>query len=120
MAALREPLVVPQSPLSIFLLSGIGLFSLCAQVFQTLGLQREKAGRAAVMSYLVRAASDLPTEPSLTLTAVQQILFATFFQVVLLGTPLEALSILGSVLILANGAWVASAKANDDDAVAVH
>lgn len=50
----------------------------------------------------------------------QQILFATFFQVVLLGTPLEALSILGSVLILANGAWVASAKAADDDGIAVH
>lgn len=48
-----------------------------------------------------------------------QIIFATTFQVVLLGTPLEPLSVAGSLLVLANGAWVASAK-SAVDGVAAH
>ncbi|CAO1620477.1 unnamed protein product [Jaminaea pallidilutea] len=99
MIATREPFVIPTSWTAMFLLITVGLFSLLAQVFQTVGLQRETAGRAATMSYL-------------------QILFATAFQVLVVGTPLEFLSILGSVLILANGAWVASTKTGDS--VAMH
>lgn len=68
-------------------------------MFQTLGLQREKASRAACMSYL-------------------QIIFATAAQVTLLHAKLEVLSLVGSVLIVANGAWVASAKAEGDAVVA--
>ncbi|CEH12020.1 Permease of the drug/metabolite transporter (DMT) superfamily [Ceraceosorus bombacis] len=101
MLILRQPFVVPSTPLSAFFLVGVGIFSLCAQVFQTLGLQREKAGRAAVMSYL-------------------QIFFATTFQVLLLGTPLEPLSVAGACLILANGAWVAAAGGKEDGGVAMH
>ena len=52
MWVLGQPFVIPSSTLSLFLLLGVGLFSLFAQVFQTLGLQRESAGRAATMSYL--------------------------------------------------------------------
>lgn len=96
----KTPFVWPSDWQSAFFLFTVGLFSLLAQVFQTIGLQRETAGRAAMMSYL-------------------QIIFATTFQVVLLGTPLELLSILGSILVLANGAWVAAAK-DPADAVAGH
>lgn len=46
-----EPFVWPQRLSSLFFLIMIGVMSLIAQVFQTLGLQREKAGRAAVVSY---------------------------------------------------------------------
>lgn len=100
MAALQQPFVLPSDATSAFLLFTVGLFSLLAQVFQTLGLQRETAGRAAMMSYM-------------------QIIFATAFQVLLLGTPLEPLGVVGSLLVLANGAWVASAK-NPEDAVGGH
>lgn len=100
MLALGQPLVVPSSIQSGFLLAMVGVFSLGAQVAQTLGLQRESAARAATMSYL-------------------QIIFATFFQVVIIGTSLEFLSVVGSVLILANGAWVAASK-RPEDLVAGH
>ncbi|EPQ27913.1 uncharacterized protein PFL1_04657 [Pseudozyma flocculosa PF-1] len=103
MAALGQPMVMPDSIQSMLLLTSVGLFSLLAQVFQTLGLQRETAARAATMSYL-------------------QIIFALFWQLALFGTPLEWLSVVGSVLILANGAWVALAKSQEggDDAVMAH
>lgn len=91
MAATGSPFVWPDSWLSAIFLCSVGTFSLGAQVFQTIGLQREAAGRAAVMSYL-------------------QIIFATLFQLVIIGTPLELLSVVGSVLILVNGAWVAASK----------
>ncbi|CAO1620050.1 unnamed protein product [Sympodiomycopsis kandeliae] len=95
MLLLKQSFVLPSNLETTFYLFSIGLFSLLAQVFQTIGLQRETASRAAMMSYL-------------------QIIFATAFQVLLLGTPLEWLSVAGSVLVLANGAWVASAKNPED------
>ncbi|KAN0064415.1 hypothetical protein ACQY0O_002613 [Thecaphora frezii] len=103
MAVLGEPVVVPDSAQSVAVLLSVGVFSLLAQVFQTLGLQRETAARAATMSYL-------------------QIIFALLWQLTLFGTPLEWLSVVGSVLILANGAWVALSKSKEggDDAVMAH
>lgn len=100
MLALGQPFVIPESIQNAFLLTMVGIFSLGAQVAQTLGLQRESAARAATMSYL-------------------QIIFATFFQVVIIGSGLEFLSVIGSILILANGAWVAASK-NPEDLVADH
>lgn len=94
MWATGETFVWPDSWLSTFFLLFVGVFSLGAQVLQTLGLQRETAGRAAAMSYL-------------------QIIFATAFQLIILGTPLEPLSVFGSIFILVNGAWVASGKGAD-------
>lgn len=91
MYVLNEPLVIPSSTLSLLLLLGVGLFSLLAQVFQTLGLQRESAGRAATMSYL-------------------QIIFALFWQLVLFRSVPDSVSIAGSLVILASGAWVALSK----------
>ena len=42
----------PQSWVSAMLLTLVGVFSLLAQVFQTLGLQRESAGRAASVTFV--------------------------------------------------------------------
>ncbi|KAJ9474681.1 putative membrane protein [Pseudozyma hubeiensis] len=91
MWVLNQPFVIPSSTLSLFLLLGVGLFSLLAQVFQTLGLQRESAGRAATMSYL-------------------QIIFALAWQLLLFGQVPDWVSIAGSLVILASGAWVALGK----------
>ncbi|KAI3476664.1 hypothetical protein L1887_61759 [Cichorium endivia] len=91
MRALNEPFVIPTSKVSLVLLLGVGLFSLLAQVFQTLGLQRESAGRAATMSYL-------------------QIIFALAWQLMLFGSVPDWVSIAGSLVILASGAWVALSK----------
>ncbi|TKY89041.1 hypothetical protein EX895_001572 [Sporisorium graminicola] len=94
MWVLGQPFVLPSSTLSLFLLFSVGLFSLLAQVFQTLGLQRESAGRAATMSYL-------------------QIIFALTWQLLLFGSVPDWVSIAGSLIILASGAWVALAKEGD-------
>lgn len=91
MWVLGQPFVMPTSTLSLVLLLGVGLFSLLAQVFQTLGLQRESAGRAATMSYL-------------------QIIFALTWQLLLFGSIPDWVSITGSLIILASGAWVALGK----------
>ncbi len=91
MWVLGQPFVIPSSTMSLFLLMSVGLFSLLAQVFQTLGLQRESAGRAATMSYL-------------------QIIFALAWQLLLFGTVPDWVSIAGSLVILASGAWVALSK----------
>lgn len=99
MWVLNQPFVMPTSTLSLFLLLGVGLFSLLAQVFQTLGLQRESAGRAATMSYL-------------------QIIFALAWQLLLFGSVPDVVSIAGSLIILASGAWVALSK--DGGAAAMH
>ena len=91
MWVLGQPFVMPSSTLALLLLLGVGLFSLLAQVFQTLGLQRESAGRAATMSYL-------------------QIIFALAWQLLLFGSVPDWVSIVGSLIILASGAWVALSK----------
>lgn len=91
MWVLGQPFVIPTSTLSLILLLGVGLMSLLAQVFQTLGLQRESAGRAATMSYL-------------------QIIFALAWQLLLFGELPDWVSIAGSLIILASGAWVALSK----------
>ncbi|SNX86348.1 uncharacterized protein MEPE_05057 [Melanopsichium pennsylvanicum] len=91
MWVLNQPFIIPTSTLSLVLLLGVGLFSLLAQVFQTLGLQRESAGRAATMSYL-------------------QIIFALAWQLFVFGSVPDWVSITGSLIILASGAWVALSK----------
>ncbi|EST09097.1 Drug/metabolite transporter [Kalmanozyma brasiliensis GHG001] len=91
MWVLDQPFVIPSSTLSLMLLLAVGLFSLLAQVFQTLGLQRESAGRAATMSYL-------------------QIIFALAWQLLLFGSVPDWVSMVGSVVILGSGAWVALSK----------
>ena len=53
MLVLRQPFVLPSDWIGMFLLTTVGVSSLLAQVFQTLGLQRETAGRASMMAYLV-------------------------------------------------------------------
>lgn len=96
---LDQRFVLPSSTVSLLLLLGVGLFSLLAQVFQTLGLQRESAGRAATMSYL-------------------QIIFALTWQLLLFGQLPDFISVIGSLIILASGAWVA--LSNQDGSVPMH
>ncbi len=75
------PFVIPTEVRWNILLLLIGIFGFLAQFLAALGLQREKAGRAASAVYL-------------------QIFFATLLQVAILHVPLEPLSILGSCIIL--------------------
>ncbi len=82
--------VWPSSWRAGLLLTAVGLFSLLAQVFQTLGLQRETAARAATATY-------------------SQILFATLWQTTVLHGAVQALSLVGSGLIVLCGLWVAAA-----------
>lgn len=64
----------------------IGIFGFAAQTFLTLGLQREKAGRAGLAIYL-------------------QVVFSLLFEFVLWGTIPSFLSALGTVIILASAIW---------------
>ncbi|KAE8542706.1 hypothetical protein D1P53_001488 [Cryptococcus gattii VGV] len=64
----------------------IGIFGFAAQTFLTLGLQREKAGRAGLALYL-------------------QVVFSLLLEFVLWGTIPSFLSTLGTVLILASAIW---------------
>ncbi|WVQ89791.1 hypothetical protein IAS59_003555 [Cryptococcus gattii] len=64
----------------------IGIFGFAAQTFLTLGLQREKAGRAGLAIYL-------------------QVVFSLLLEFVLWGTIPSFLSTLGTVLILASAIW---------------
>ncbi|OXC69015.1 hypothetical protein AYX13_02304 [Cryptococcus neoformans] len=89
----------------LFILT-IGLFGFAAQTFLTLGLQREKAGRAGLAIYL-------------------QVVFSLLLEFVLWGTIPSFLSALGTVLILASAIWAAisstpnrpQAKPTDPEAV---
>lgn len=66
----------------------IGIFGFCAQTLLTLGLQREKAGRAGLAMYL-------------------QIFFAVTLELVFFHLVPSFLSFCGTVIILASAAWVA-------------
>ena len=82
------PFVLPSSAESSLLLLLVGVYSLGAQVFQTLGLQRETAGRAASVTYI-------------------QILFATLWQMTVLHAGFDWLSAVGSAIIVSCGLWIA-------------
>ncbi|CAD6888323.1 unnamed protein product [Tilletia laevis] len=69
----------------------IGLCGLVAQILAAMGLAREKAGRATVAVYL-------------------QAPISVFYQLILLQTPLEPLSALGSGIILLASIWVTMGK----------
>ncbi|PWN52243.1 hypothetical protein IE53DRAFT_367393, partial [Violaceomyces palustris] len=61
-------------------------------ILAAMGLQREKAGRAASVTYL-------------------QIIFASLFQLVFLHVPISPLSAAGMTIILVAAVWVTVGKA---------
>ncbi|TKY87740.1 hypothetical protein EX895_003321 [Sporisorium graminicola] len=83
--------VLPTQPKWILLLVCVGIFGLAAQILLAMGLQREKAGRAVSITYL-------------------QIVYASLYQLVFLHTPIQPLSAIGMVIILASAGWVAAGK----------
>jgi drug/metabolite transporter (DMT)-like permease len=64
MIIMRVPIVIPTRWDWLAMLLVIGIFGFIAQVFLTMGLQREAAGRAALAIYIgVRAVFSRPREP---------------------------------------------------------
>ncbi|WVQ99859.1 hypothetical protein IAU59_007002 [Kwoniella sp. CBS 9459] len=83
-----RPLVWVKSTKEALLIIAIGIFGFTAQTFLTLGLQREKAGRAGLATYL-------------------QVVFALVLEFVLWQTIPSFLSTLGTAIILTSAFWAA-------------
>ncbi|ODN78962.1 hypothetical protein L202_04477 [Cryptococcus amylolentus CBS 6039] len=83
-----EPIAWVHSVSDLFFILTIGVFGFAAQTFLTLGLQREKAGRAGLAIYL-------------------QVVFSLILEFVIWGTIPSLLSALGTGLILCSAFWAA-------------
>ncbi|WVQ82051.1 hypothetical protein IAT38_004179 [Cryptococcus sp. DSM 104549] len=83
-----EPLVWVTSVRDFLFIIAIGIFGFCAQTFLTMGLQREKAGRAGLAIYL-------------------QVVFALVFEFLIWQTIPSFLSALGTAIILVSAFWAA-------------
>ncbi|KAE8223126.1 hypothetical protein CF319_g3790 [Tilletia indica] len=86
-----QPFIIPRDVRWGLLMILIGLCGLVAQILAAMGLAREKAGRATVAVYL-------------------QAPISVFYQLVLLQSPLEPLSAVGSGIILLASIWVTMGK----------
>ncbi|KAJ3747844.1 integral membrane protein DUF6 [Lentinula detonsa] len=95
LAITHTPIVVPTSPIWLLLLLEIGVFGFCAQIFLTLGLQRETASRGTLAIY--------------TLIVFTSLLDRIFFHSV----P-SLLSVLGTLIIVGSALWVVVTK-NDQN-----
>ncbi|KAJ3732944.1 hypothetical protein DFJ43DRAFT_996273 [Lentinula guzmanii] len=95
LAITHTPIVVPTSPVWLLLLLEIGVFGFCAQIFLTLGLQRETASRGTLAIY--------------TLIVFTSLLDRIFFHSV----P-SLLSVLGTLIIVGSALWVVVTK-NDQN-----
>jgi len=91
MFALGIPPVLPSNPMWLFLLILICIFGFLAQVFLTMGLQRETAGRGTLAFYV-------------------QIVFATILERIFFHTSPSPLSLLGTFVILGSALYVALTK----------
>ncbi|KAF9071884.1 hypothetical protein BDP27DRAFT_462995 [Rhodocollybia butyracea] len=94
--ATHTPIVIPTSPIWLLLLLEIGVFGFCAQIFLTLGLQRETASRGTLAIY--------------TLIVFTSLLDRIFFHAV----P-SLLSIMGTVIIVGSALYVAVTKQNQNE-----
>ncbi|WVQ74786.1 hypothetical protein IAR50_004392 [Cryptococcus sp. DSM 104548] len=83
-----EPIAWVHSLSDLVFILTIGVFGFAAQTFLTLGLQREKAGRAGLAIYL-------------------QVVFSLILEFVIWGTIPSLLSALGTGLILCSAFWAA-------------
>ncbi|TIC65241.1 hypothetical protein E3Q01_02280 [Wallemia mellicola] len=86
-----EQFVLPKSSKWTALLIAVGTFGFLGQILLTLGLRREKVGRASLGMYL-------------------QIVFALIFEKVFFNTTPEMLSVVGASLIIATSTIVAMNK----------
>ncbi|KAF9530674.1 hypothetical protein CPB83DRAFT_834045 [Crepidotus variabilis] len=87
----KTPIVVPSRMEWLVLLLMIGMFGFIAQIFLTMGLARETAGRGTMAVYT-------------------QIVFASILERLVLHIVPSALSVAGTVLILGSALYVAVSK----------
>ncbi|KAJ3900610.1 integral membrane protein DUF6 [Lentinula edodes] len=95
LAVTHTPVVIPTSPIWLLLLLEIGVFGFCAQIFLTLGLQRETASRGTLAIY--------------TLIVFTSLLDRIFFH----SAP-SLLSVLGTLIIVGSALWVIVTKKNQN------
>ncbi|KAJ4468744.1 integral membrane protein DUF6 [Lentinula aciculospora] len=95
LAVTHTPVVIPTSPIWLLLLLEIGVFGFCAQIFLTLGLQRETASRGTLAIY--------------TLIVFTSLLDRIFFH----SAP-SLLSVLGTLIIVGSALWVVVTKKNQN------
>lgn len=80
------------------------------QMLLTMGLQREKAGRASMAMYL--SVSARCPSYSLAFTDLLQLFFSLIFEFIIFHTIPPILSILGAAIIIASAVWVAVSPLN--------
>ncbi|KAJ3813036.1 integral membrane protein DUF6 [Lentinula aff. lateritia] len=95
LAVTHTPVVIPTSLIWLLLLLEIGVFGFCAQIFLTLGLQRETASRGTLAIY--------------TLIVFTSLLDRIFFH----SAP-SLLSVLGTLIIVGSALWVIVTKKNQN------
>ncbi|KIK70105.1 hypothetical protein GYMLUDRAFT_236534 [Collybiopsis luxurians FD-317 M1] len=91
LAATHTPIVIPTSPIWLLLLIEIGVFGFCAQIFLTLGLQRETASRGTLAIYTL-------------------IVFTSFLDRLFFHAVPSFLSVTGTVIIVGSALWVVVTK----------
>ncbi|EOQ99954.1 hypothetical protein E3P92_03097 [Wallemia ichthyophaga] len=91
MKALGEPFVLPKSTKWCIMLVAIGAFGFIGQILLTLGLRREKVGRASLGMYL-------------------QMVFALLFEKIFFNSSPHVLSVVGAAIIIATSTTVALQK----------
>ncbi|PFH46969.1 hypothetical protein AMATHDRAFT_7209 [Amanita thiersii Skay4041] len=96
MMATQTPFIVPTRITWLLMLLLIGTFGFCAQLFMTIGLQKEKAGRASMGVYT-------------------QVIFALIFERIVFGTTPPWLSVFGTLLILGSAMYVAVTKEEPEE-----
>ncbi|KAF7973812.1 hypothetical protein HWV62_14188 [Athelia sp. TMB] len=93
LAATHTPLVLPHSWEFVFLFIMMGIFGFVAQTLLAMGLQRETASRGTLAVYI-------------------QIVFAAILERIFFSAVPSALSVVGSLIILASALYVALTKAS--------
>ncbi|WWC71703.1 uncharacterized protein I206_105661 [Kwoniella pini CBS 10737] len=87
-----HPLVFVENLRDFLFIILIGIFGFCAQTLLTLGLQREKAGRAGLALYT-------------------QVIFSLVLEFLIWHTIPSSLSALGTIIILSSALWATTSKA---------
>ncbi|KAI9459250.1 hypothetical protein BJY52DRAFT_1149260 [Lactarius psammicola] len=94
MILFKVPLVIPTRTLGLSMLFLNSIFGILGQIFLTLGLQRETAGRGALAIYT-------------------SIIFALVFELTVFHTTPPALSIIGILMILSSAIYITLTKKTD-------
>ncbi|KAF8259030.1 hypothetical protein EI94DRAFT_1669212 [Lactarius quietus] len=91
MILFKQPLVIPTRISWLVLLFLIGIFGFISQIFLTMGLQRETAGRGTLAMY-------------------SSIVFAVIFEFLVFHTTPPALSIIGALIIVSSAIYITLTK----------